>query len=200
MIIRNFLIIIFLFFINVLNVQAEQRSASVNYSFTVDRYMQIDTVTSPVLTANITDDTGNLYMPLQSKFKIISNCSEEQTLYLKANVVTENGLESAMFEYGGQVYIAFAHVAKKPTAEALANCKLGMDSKSSPRIVAYPIYSIYGAKHKYQRGQGKYEVYINNGITNITVDIGSNVLKNSFDKNDPRGFYQATLSLTEADI
>lgn len=199
-IIRNFLIIVFLIFFNTLNVFAEGNSASVEMSFTVARYMQIDTVTSAVLTANITDNTGNLYAPLQSKFRVISNSAEEQTLYLKANTVTENGFESAIFEYGGQKYIAFAHVAKKPTGEALANCKLGLDSKRSPGIVAYPITSILGAKHKYQRGEGRYEVYVGNGTTNITVNVGSQVLRNSFDKNDPKGFYQATLSLTEADI
>ena len=39
-----------------------------------------------------------------------------------------------------------------------------------------------------------------NGVTDISVNVGSNVLRNSFDKNDPRGFYQATLSLTESEI
>ena len=45
-----------------------------------------------------------------------------------------------------------------------------------------------------------YEVYIGNGITDVTVNVGSNVLRNSYAANDPRGFYQAVLSLTEADI
>jgi len=43
-------------------------------------------------------------------------------------------------------------------------------------------------------------IHIKNGETNIAVNIGSHVLRNSFDKNDPKGFYQATLSLTESDI
>ena len=77
---------------------------------------------------------------------------------------------------------------------------MGSHPENSPGVVAYPINSIYGAAHKYLRGEGKYEVYIGNGITNITVNLGQNILKSSFGKNDPNGFYQATLSLTESDI
>ena len=200
MLIRKFLIIILLIFFNTLNVFAEGKSASIEMSFEIARYMQIDTVTNAVLTANVTDDTGNLYAPLQSRFRVISNSAEQQTLYLKAKTITENGFENAIFEYGGRKYIAFAHVEKKPTGDALANCKLGIGPKSSPGIVAYPITSILGTKYKYRRGEGKYEIYVNNGTTDIAVNVGSQVLKNSFDKNDPKGFYQATLSLTEADI
>lgn len=192
------LAVIFLFFINLNSVFAE--SASIEFSINVPSYLQIQTVTSPVLTANITDDTGNLYAPLQSRFKVISNDSETKTLYLKASTVTENGQEEAMFENGGRVYIAFANLENKPKTTSLANCKLGSRPKDSPGIVAYPITSILGAKHEYLRGEGKYEVFVDNGITNVTVNVGSNVLKNSFASNDPKGFYQATLSLTEADI
>ena len=178
MLIRKFLIIIFLIFFNTLGTFAEGNSASVEMSFIVNRYMQIDTVSNAVLTANITDKTGNLYAPLQTKFRVISNTCEEQTLYLKANAVTENGMESAIFEYGNQKYIAFAHVAQKPTAQALANCKLGLEAESSPGVVAYPITSILGAKYKYQRGKGKYEIYIKNGTLCCTVlYIGRELVK-----------------------
>ena len=96
--------------------------------------------------------------------------------------------------------IAFTNVNKKPTSTDLANCKMGTDPKYSPGVVAYPVTSIMGAKNEYQRGQGKYKIYINNGTTDISVNVGSHVLRNSFDSNDPQGFYQATLSLTESEI
>ena len=38
------------------------------------------------------------------------------------------------------------------------------------------------------------------GATYVTVNVGSNVNKTSTGSNDPKGFYQAILSLTEADI
>lgn len=192
------LAVIFSLFLNFNPVFAE--SASIEFSINVPSYLQIQTVTSPVLTANITDNTGNLYAPLQSRFKVISNSSETKTLYLRANTVTENGQEEAMFEYGGRVYIAFANLENRPKTTALANCKLNSRPKDSPGVVAYPITSILGAEHKYLRGKGKYEVFVGGGTTNVTVNVGSNVLKNSFASNDPKGFYQATLSLTEADI
>ena len=184
--------------LNTQGVKAE--SASLEFSIQVPSYLQIQTLTSAVLTANITDRTGNLYAPLSSKFRVISNSNEIQTLYLKANTITQNGQESAMFSYGGRTYIAFAHVEKKPTAQSLANCKLGAVRNESPGIVAYPVTSILGAKHKYQHAIGGYELFVEGGVTDIVVNVGSNVLINSFDKNDPRGFYQATLTLTEHDM
>lgn len=174
-------------------------SASMNFEIYLPSYLQIQTVTNPVLIANITDKTGNLYSPLLSRFKVVSNSAEKRTLYLRANAITENGIEESMFDYNGMVYIAFANVAKKPQGEALANCILGTHPKNSPGIVAYPVTSILGAESKYQFGKGKYEIYVNNGVTNITVNIGSNILKNSFAQNDPKGFYQATLLLTESE-
>lgn len=191
-------LIILLFFINILSVKSEE--ASMDYVINVGSYLQIDTITSPVLTANITDKTGNLYTPLFSKFRVISNSRDTKTLYLKANTITDCGNEEAMFEMNGRVYIAFANLEKTPKTQALANCKLGTHPKESPGIVAYPVTSILGADSKYLHGRGKYEVYVKNGTTFITVNIGSNVLRNSFASNDPKGFYQATLSLTEADI
>lgn len=197
----KFLIILALFLFNINVAQAnESKQASVNFSISLPSYIQITSVTSPVLTVNITDDTGNLYAPIQSKFRVISNSNEKQTLYLKANTVTQNGQESAMFEYGGRTYIAFAHVEKKPTAQALANCKMGGMRKDSPSVVAYPINSIIGAEHRYRRASSGYEIFVEGGVTDIAVNVGSNVLINSFDRNDPRGFYQATLTLTEADM
>ena len=196
---KFFKILIALFFcVHTSLVSAEE--ASINFSIDVSEYLQIDTITSPVLTANITDRTGNLYSPLFSKFRVITNCKDSKTLYLKANTITDNGNEEAMFEMGGRVYIAFANMTHKPKSQSLANCKLGGQPKDSPGIVAYPVNSILGADSRYMPGKGKYESYVKNGVTYITVNIGSNVLRSSFASNDPRGFYQATLSLTESDI
>ena len=167
-------------------------SASADFSILLPEFVKVESVLSPVLIANITDRTGNLYAPLCSKFKVITNSS------LKANTVTDAGQENAMFEQGGQVYIAFANLAKIPKSQALANCKMGSLPKDSPGIVAYPVTSVTGAENKYVRD--KYEVFVKNGTSYVTVNIGSNVLKNSFAANDSKGFYQTILSLTEADI
>ena len=179
---------------------AEVHTMSAEYTIPVPHYMHITPVTSPVLTANITNRTGNLYVPLSSRFRVATNTSQTQTLYLQANVTTQGGYESSMFMYGGQVYIAFASLSKVPTSTALNNCKNGGMPKDSPGVVAYPVTSVYGADHKFIPGRGKYEVYVDNGITDITVNVGTNVLRSSYAGNDPKGFYQATLSLTEADI
>ena len=187
-----------MFFINFSDVQsAEER---MDFQFELSQFLKIETVSSPVLVANITDSTGNLYAPLSSRFKVITNSSVRQTLYLKAESLTENGKELSMFESGGRVYIAFTNVNKLPSSQALSNCKMGTHSKYSPGVVAYPITSIIGAEHQYQKGKNNYKVYVDNGVTDILVNIGSNVLSNSFDTNDPFGFYQATLSLTESEI
>ena len=196
--IKNLIFLLMLFVLMPLKVFAE--SASIEFSLTVDPYMEIQTLTSPVLIANITDKTGNLYSPLYSKFRVISNSGDTKTLYLKANTITEFGNENAIFSANGRVYVAFSNVNNKPTSQSLANCKYGSQPNESPGVVAYPIASILGAKTKYINNGGKYEVYVENGKTDITVNIGSQVLKSSFGSNDPKGFYQATLSLTEADI
>lgn len=174
--------------------------ANSELGFTIPEYVKVEAVSSPVLTANITDRTGNLYAPLSTTFKVITNCSETKKLYLKANTVTQGGFEEAMFEQGGRVYIAFANLAKIPKSQSLANCKMGSLPKDSPGVVAYPVTSVTGAKSKYLSSKGKYEVLAGNGTTYVTVNVGSNVLRNSFASNDPKGFYQAILSLTEADI
>ncbi len=198
---RYIFLVLLVVFVNVSAVFAEtQNTQSAEFVFNIDEFIKIEAVENAVLTANITDRTGNLQAPLVSRFKVVSNASETKTLYLKANTITENGNEEAMFEMGGRVYIAFANIEKRPRSEALANCKMGSQPEYSPGVVAYPINSVIGAKNKYLRGVGKYAVYIENGVTNVTVNVGSNVLRTSFAKNDPNGFYQATLSLTESDI
>ena len=195
---RNIFIAIFIFFITVSSAFAEQ--ASMTFEFEIPEFFRIETVTNAVLTANITDKTGNLQAPLSSRFRVISNSAKQKVIYLKSESITENGNQDSIFQMGGQVYIAFNHVNKKPTSEALINCKMGTHPKYSPGVVAYPITSIVGAKNEYRRDINRYQILINNGVTDILVNVGSFVLPNSFDKNDPKGFYQATLSLTESEI
>lgn len=197
---KNIFIALFLAIASMMPTFAASTTASAELALEFKEFLKIQTVTSAVLVANITDKTGNLYAPLSSRFRVISNCSQTQTLYLKAEALTENGSESSMFNFGSQVYVAFTNMNKRPKSEALANCKMGTDPKYSAGVVAYPVTSIIGAKSEYQRGQGKYKIFINNGTTDISVNIGAHVLRNSFDSNDPKGFYQATLSLTESEI
>ena len=185
---------------NIQSAYAEQHTATTEFSITVPDYVKITSVTSPVLIANITDRTGNLYSPLVTKFKVVSNRGEKRNLYLKSNVVTDGGYEESMFEQGGQVYIAFANLSKIPTSQALSNCKMGALPKDSPGIVAYPVTSITGVDAKFIRGKNKYEITVNSGTSYVTVNVGQNVLRSSYAANDPRGFYQAVLSLTETDI
>ena len=128
---------------------ATSQTAAMEFAVTLPEYFRIQTITSPVLIANITDRTGNLYTPLQSCFRVISNLGYSKKLYLSATTPTTAGLEPAMFEKGGRVYVAFANLEKVPESQSLANCKLGADSKSSPGIVAYPVSSVIGGKPKY---------------------------------------------------
>ena len=195
---KNIFIAVLLFFMTHTAALAEQ--ASVDFSITLPEYIQIQTVSNAVLIANITDKTGNLFAPITSRFRVISNSNDTKTLYLKSEAITENGNEESMFKMGGRVYVAFANVKTKPSSQALINCKLGSHPKESPGVVAYPINSILGAKSEFDQGLGKYKIFIESGITNIIVNIDSHVLRNSFDSNDPKGFYQATLSLTESEI
>lgn len=196
--IKKCLITGFVFFLSAISVLAE--SASLDFSLTLNKYLRIETVTSPVLIANVTDATGNLYTPLYGKFKVVSNAEEDQELFLQAHALTKNGMENAMFEMNGRVYLAFTNVKDNPSSQALANCKMGSHPMESPGVVAYPITSIRGVKAQYLGGKNKYKMFVEKGITNITVNVGSHVLQNSFASNDPMGFYQATLMLTEADI
>lgn len=200
---RNLLIGVFVFLISISsgNCVESIKSASSEISFTIQPYTLISPVTSPVLTAHITDKTGDLHSPLSTTFRVITNSPEDKNLYLKANVLTQNGYEEAMFEQGGQVYIAFANLRRMPTGSALTNCKIGAAPNDSPGVVAYPVTSITGVEtKKYLSGENKYELSIKSGTSFVTVNVGTTVLKSSFGGNDPRGFYQAVLSLTEADI
>lgn len=197
---KKLLLFFGIFGLSMMSCLAQNHTASTEFSLIVPDYMKIKPVTSPVLTANITNRTGNMHMPMSTIFRVITNTSQTRTLYLQANVNTQGGYEPAMFEQGGQVYVAFANLSKIPTSSALYNCKNGGMPKDSPGVVAYPVTYISGANHKFLPSKGKYEVYVNNGTTDITVNIGSNVLRSSYAANDPRGFYQTVLSLTEADI
>jgi len=179
---------------------AAENSASADFSFTIPEYVQINPVTSPVLTANITDKTGNLAAPMMTEFRVISNSPEDKTLYLKSSVLTDGGYEESMFQQDGMVYVAFANITKIPTSRALANCKNGSAAINSPGVVAYPIVSISGGKSKFNPSKNKYEIIAGSGTSYIKVLIGQNVQRSSFASNDPKGFYQAVLALTEADI
>lgn len=179
---------------------AANDAASADFSITIAPYVNIIPVTSPVLTAHITNKSGNLNAPLSTTFRVITNKAEGTKLYLKANTITQGGFEEAMFEQGGRVYIAFSNLANPPKSQSLSSCKYGSKPEDSPGVVAYPVTSITGADSRYLRNKNRYEVDIQNGTTFVAVNVGQNVLKNSFSDNDPKGFYQAVLSLTEADI
>jgi len=188
-------------FFNLGIADAAQDSASAEFNIILPEFIKIMPVTSPVLTATITDRTGNLHAPMVSRFRVIKNTRGTKTLYLKANITTDSGYESAMFEQGGIVYIAFGNIAKIPTSSALFNCKYGGLPKDSPSVVAYPVTSISGAQNvRYLAGKEKYELDVEENDSQITVVVGTNVNKTSFAANDPRGFYQAVLSLTDSDI
>lgn len=179
---------------------AENKTETANFSFYLPEYVHIIPLTSPALTANVTNRNGTLDLPLHSSFRIITNTADTKTLYLQANTVTEAGYENAMFIKGGQVYIAFSNLKKVPTSAALLKCKIENIRNASPGVVAYPVTSITGAKNEFIAKKCKYEIYVDNGKTDIGVNIGRNVLATSFGSNDPKGFYQAILSITETDI
>lgn len=192
--------ILFAFLINVSCAFAVNHSACADLSFSINKFIKIEPVTSPVLIANITNRTGNLHAPLSTKFRVITNSAEKTKLYLQAKTITEDGLQEAMFKQNGQVYIAFSNLLKQPKSQSLQNCKLGGGAKDSPGVVAYPVLSVTGPKNKYLDSENKYEIEVENGNSFVTVNVGQFVLDNSFASNDPKGFYQAILSLTEADI
>ena len=73
------------------NLAAEVHTISNEFTITVPHYMHITPVTSPVLTAHITNRTGNLKTPLYTRFRVGTNAAQTQTLYLQANVTTEGG-------------------------------------------------------------------------------------------------------------
>ena len=174
--------------------------AAANLSVTIPEYLHIKPLTSPVLTAAITDRTGYLQAPLNTTFRITTNTSQTKTLYLQANTMTDSGLENSMFTQGNQVYIAFGNIKELPSLSAITNCKMGAGPNDSPGVVAYPVMTVRGVKHSFLANKDKYELYVDNGTTDVTIDVGQQVLKNSFGKNDPKGFYQTIISITEVDI
>ena len=197
----NILTALVLFFSNINAAQAVQDMASAEFSINLPEFVKIAPITSPVLTANITDRTGNLYSPMMTRFRVLKNTRESKILYLKSNIITDGGYESSMFEQGGQVYVAFGNLARIPSSNALYNCKRGGMPKDSPGVVAYPVTSITGAKTvRYLPSKEKYELEVVENDSQIQVIVGSNVNRMTFAGNDPRGFYQAVLSLTDADI
>lgn len=195
--IKAFICTIIAVFVTTLSsVAADSATAVMN--LIMPEYTNIQPVTSPVLTANITDRTGNLYAPLSAKFKVTTNATKK-TLYLKANTVTDAGFEDAMFTQNGRVYIAFSNIKETPSSSALFNCKTNAQPKDSPGVVAYPVLSVSGAENEYIESKNKYELSLTNGVTYINVNVGSHVLRTTFASNDHKGFYQAVLSLTETD-
>ena len=40
---------------------------------------------------------------------------------------------------------------------------------TGPGVVAYPVISLTGAKAKFNRGEGKYEVFVKNGTTYLSI-------------------------------
>jgi hypothetical protein len=200
-IIKKILGVCALFCLSLSNVFAQSSVATSDLSVNLPDYVSIRPITSPVLTVHITDRTGNLYVPIGTQFKVVSNSPDTKKLYLKATVRTESGYESAMFQQNGRVYVAFASLKKIPTSQSLSNCKIGVAPEDSPGIVAYPVTSVNGGKNtKYINGGDKYEIQVGNGTSYINVNMGQQVLYSSFSKNDPKGCYQAILSLTDTDI
>lgn len=192
--------VLFILLANISSSFAASNTASADFSINLAPYVKVEPVTSPVLTAHVTNRTGNLFAPLSTTFRVITNQGEDTKLYLSSHTITQGGYEEAMFEQAGRVYIAFSNLANPPKSQSLSNCKLGSLPKDSPGVVAYPITSITGAENRYLKNKNKYEVTAKNGTSFVTVNVGQYVLQNSFASNDPKGFYQAVLSLTEVDM
>lgn len=190
----RFFIITFIFLSCTITNSALAEMASVEFSVIIQEYLSIQSP-NQVLIANVTNDNGVLDQPLNTRFRVITNTSKTKTLYLKATTITEDGIYNSMFNRGGLVYLAFSNINNKPKLRDLNNCIYGGDGKN---VVAYPIINISGAKYKYMHN--KYEVYIDNGVTDLYVTVGVTPLYNSFSKRDDKGFYQTTLHLTEVDI
>lgn len=176
---------------------SSNNTASVEFSVYVPQYLSITPMTSPVLVAHVHDNTGNLHTPLSTKFRVTTNKSEA-TLYLNAKMYTDNGEENALFTNGNQVYMAFGNIQEIPSSQALLGCKYGNESKG---VVAYPVISIYGMDNKFIPSKEKYELYVrSNGTYYVSITVGTSILRSSFDNQDKKGFYQATVFLTETDI
>ena len=175
-----------------------QNQINTEFQIHIPKFLSIKPITSPVLYANITNRTGNLYSPLSATFRVVTNTQELETLYLSGKVDTLSGKEDGFFELGGQVYLAFTYVSGMVEHSDLVRCKIG--EKESKGVVAYPVLYVNGADSKFIPSKDKYEINVGNGVHNITVYIGSNVLWSSFDLLDKNGLYKAEITLTEADI
>lgn len=175
-----------------------QNQISTEFQIHIPKFLSIKPVTSPVLYANITNRTGNLYSPLSTTFRVVTNTPTSETLYLSGKVDTLSGREEGFFEFGGQVYLAFTYASGMVEHSDLVRCKYG--EKESKGVVAYPVLYVNGADSKFIPSKSKYEITIKNGVHDITLYIGSNVLRNSFDPSDKNGLYKAEITLTESDI
>jgi hypothetical protein len=199
-IVKKIFVASMLLIFNITTVLAQSTCASSDLSVQLPAFASVQAETSPTLTVHVTDKTGYLYTPIGARFKVVSNTADAQNLYLKATVRTQNGYEDAMFEQNGRIYIAFSSLRKIPSTQSLSNCRIGGTPNESPGIVAYPVDSVRGGlSARYLHGKSKYEIQVGNGTSYINVDIGRQVLLNSFGSNDPKGFYQATLTLTDID-
>ena len=75
---RKFVLFILAALMSFLQVSAESATSELN--FVLPSYVNIQSVLSPVLIANITNRNGDLQVPLCSKFKVITNSAETKTL------------------------------------------------------------------------------------------------------------------------
>ena len=68
---KNIFIALFLAIASMMPTFAASTTASAELALEFKEFLKIQTVTSAVLVANITDKTGNLYAPLSSRFRVI---------------------------------------------------------------------------------------------------------------------------------
>lgn len=184
----------FILFVIFSTIPTLAQSASVELNIIIQEYLSIQ-CPNQTLIANVRNDNGALDQPISTRFRVITNTNNTKTLYLKSTTITEDGVYNSMFNINGVTYLAFGNISNQPKHRELINCINGMDGKN---VIAYPITFINGAKYKYINS--KYEVYIENGIADLVVVVGTNPLFSSFTKNDTKGFYQTTLHLTETDL
>ena len=89
--ISKFKILLLVFLLNIGLAFGASNSVTTDLSFNLAEYIKIESVTSPVLVANITDNTGNLYQPISSKFKVITNTYRPKYIYLIVYLVFIHG-------------------------------------------------------------------------------------------------------------
>ena len=75
-----------------------QNQINTEFQIHIPKFLSIKPITSPVLYANITNRTGNLYSPLSATFRVVTNTQELETLYLSGKVDTLSGKEDGFFE------------------------------------------------------------------------------------------------------